>query len=196
MQNSTRKWHAVYTRPNFEKKVAFQLSKKKIIHYCPVNTVQRELNEKYQSVSEPLFSSVVFVYVNAIEQIQVSQTSGVINFMYWLNRPAVIPEQEIDEIRKILSGFSEIQLRRTKVNLHEEVLVSSDTLQVRSGNVIEVSPDRVQVTLPSLGYVMEAAVKRRSSHETINNLALHNQTMQKLYSRIKHSFQFPFLSPQ
>jgi transcription antitermination factor NusG len=182
MQNSSRKWHAVYTRPNCEKKVISQLAKKKIICYYPVNIVQKELKNRNQSVAEPLFSSVVFVYVNAIEQLEVSATAGVINFMYWLSRPAVIRDEEIEEIRKMLSDFSGIQLRKTQVNQDGQVKVSIESLKMREGNVMEVSATTVTVTLPSMGYIMEADM-RRSSEEVVSSPA----AILKIYTRIKHS---------
>jgi transcription antitermination factor NusG len=181
MQNSLRKWHAVYTRPNCEKKVASQLSKKKIIHYFPVNTVQREYKNKSQSVSEPLFTSMVFVYVNAIEQLEVSQASGVISFIYWLDRPAVIHDDEIDEIRKMLADFSGIQLSKTTVNTSGQVKVSIDALKIREGNVMEVGTTSVQVTLPSLGYILEADV-RRNTQEISNSPAII-----KMYTKLRAS---------
>ena len=181
MQHSSRKWHAVYTRPKCEKKVAAQLTRKRITHYYPINTIQKESNERNQSVSEPLFSSIVFVYVNPIEQLEVSKTSGVINFMYWLNRPAVINEAEIEEIRKILNGFSGIQLRKTSVRPGEEIKFSSKSLTLREGNIMEVSPNMFSVSLPSLGYILEAEVKREE-HAIINSLS-----MSTIYSKIKLS---------
>jgi transcription antitermination factor NusG len=180
MQNVNRKWHAVYTRPNYEKKVVSQLARKRITGYCPVNIVPKHLNDKNQAVSEPLFTSVVFVYVNVLEQLEVSRTHGVVNFMYWLNKPAVICDDEIDEIKKILAGFSIIQLRKTRVNTKEYMEVVSDSLKIQAGNVMEVSADRLKVTLPSLGYILEAEAKRNSG-EIINHL-----TMSQLYTRIKH----------
>jgi len=40
------KWHAVYTKPCWEKKVANLLELKKIEHYCPLQKVYRQWSDR------------------------------------------------------------------------------------------------------------------------------------------------------
>src|SRR5688500_8141125 len=96
-----KKWHAVYTRPNSEKKVAQILTHKKIINYCPLNRVSRPGKEgKVYEV--PLFSSFVFVKISADQYQQIRRLDGIINFLYWLGSPVTIEESELDMIRHFL----------------------------------------------------------------------------------------------
>ena len=90
MHSVTKKWYVVYTRPRWEKKVADQLGRKKIDYYCPLNRVHRQWADRKKIVLEPLFSAYVFVQIDETEQLQVRLTDGVINFVYWLGKPAVI----------------------------------------------------------------------------------------------------------
>ncbi|MEP6750927.1 MAG: UpxY family transcription antiterminator, partial [Bacteroidota bacterium] len=103
MHSVTKKWYVVYTRPRWEKKVADQLSRKKIDYYCPLNRVHRQWSDRKKIVLEPLFSAYVFVQIDETEQLQVRLTDGVINFVYWLGKPAVIKNEEIHAIREFLS---------------------------------------------------------------------------------------------
>src|SRR5258706_5427248 len=95
-----KQWYALYTRPRWEKKVADLLEKKKVEVYCPLNKVKRQWADRKKIVYEPLFASYVFVYVSEREELNIKQTDGVINFVYWLNKPAVIRNEEIDTIRR------------------------------------------------------------------------------------------------
>jgi transcription antitermination factor NusG len=50
-------------------------------------------------VDEPLFKSYVFVHVSEAEQSRVRMTNGVLNYVYWNGKPAIIKDAEIDTIR-------------------------------------------------------------------------------------------------
>src|ERR1700712_2216779 len=117
MHSITKKWYVVYTRPRWEKKVADLLSRKKIEYYCPLNKVQKQWSDRKKIVSEPLFTSYVFVHIDETEQLPVRITDGVINFVYWLGKPAVIKEDEILAIKDFLDNHKEVQLEKKKINL-------------------------------------------------------------------------------
>ena len=53
-------------------------------------------------VEEPLFKSYVFVKVSDEDRTAVRMTPGVINFVYWEGKPAVIKEKEIKCYQTIL----------------------------------------------------------------------------------------------
>jgi transcription antitermination factor NusG len=159
MHSVTKKWYVVYTRPRWEKKVATLLSRKKIEHYCPLNRVNRQWSDRKKIVSEPLFSSYVFVKIDEKEQLPVRTTDGVINFVYWLGKPAVIREEEIVAIGEFLNDYKDIRLEKTSVNLHDVVRVIGGPLVMQKGQVVSVKNKTVKVILPSLGYMMQAELE-------------------------------------
>jgi len=159
MHSVTKKWYVVYTRPRWEKKVADQLSRKKIDHYCPLNRVHRQWADRKKIVLEPLFSAYVFVQIDEAEQLQVRLTDGVINFVYWLGKPAVIRNEEIQAIREFLNDYRDVRLERTGVNLHDNVRIIGGPLVMQKGQVVSVKNKTVKVILPSLGYMMQAEVE-------------------------------------
>ena len=110
---SEEKWFAVYTRPGWERKVAESLAKKGIEHYCPLNREQQNQSERKKAVDKPLFASYVFVNPGVHEAASILRIEGVINFLYWLDRPAVIPQEEILMIKKLLSQYSYVSVIET-----------------------------------------------------------------------------------
>jgi len=92
MDTSGKSWYAVHTRPRWEKKVAGQLAKKRLEYYCPLNKVQRQWSDRKKIILEPLFTSYVFVRLSETEHLPVLQTDGVLSFVYWLKKPAVIQD--------------------------------------------------------------------------------------------------------
>ena len=105
-------WYAVYTRPRWEKKVAAVLTEKNIINYCPLNKVEHQWRDRKKIVLEPLFTSYVFIRVSAKEHVEVLQTDGVLHYVNWLGKPAVIRDHEI-EIIKDLETHSITEIRFT-----------------------------------------------------------------------------------
>lgn len=160
--NTTPVWYAVYTKPRWEKKVAELLTRKKIENYCPLNKVIRQWHDRKKMIEEPLFTSYVFVCITAAEQTEVRKTDGVINFIYWLGKPAVIRPNEIEAIRDFLEDHQNVQLEKTRVNPKDVVRVVRGPLMGQEGNVVEVYNQKAKVLLPSLGYCLVADLSKES----------------------------------
>jgi transcription antitermination factor NusG len=154
-----KKWYAVYTRPRWEKKVADLLTRKNIENYCPLNKVRKKWADRIKTVHEPLFTSYVFVHITEAEQINLKNTDGVINLIYWLGKPAVISNAEIEAIRRFLDEHYNVTLEKTQVNLNDMVKVISGPLTDYEGQVVAVKSKTVKIILPSLGYLMSAEVE-------------------------------------
>jgi transcription antitermination factor NusG len=164
-----KQWYALYTRPRWEKKVAELLEKKKVEVYCPLNKVERQWADRRKIVIEPLFASYVFVNISEREQLTTKQTDGVINFVYWLSRPAVIRNEEIDTIKKFLNEYDHVSVEKTQVNLNDKVRIINGPLMLWEGQVVEIRTNTVKITLPSLGQTLIAEI-RKENLETIGPL--------------------------
>jgi len=155
----TKNWYAVYTRPRWEKKVADIFNKHKIENYCPLNRVIRQWSDRKKTIYEPLFTSYVFVKVSEKDHLELKKTTGVINLVYWLNKPAVIPAYEIDAIKSFLSEHTNVALQKKPINVNDTVRVVGGPLMSREGQVLYVKNSTIKVALPSLGYMMYAEVE-------------------------------------
>lgn len=160
MNTEKASWYALYTKPRWEKKVADLLTKKKITNYCPLNKVQKQWSDRKKIVLEPLFRSYVFVHITEAEQPLVRQIDGVINFVYWLGKPAIIRDSEIDVIKRFLQDYENVQLEKAEVNLNDTVRVTHGPLLFMEGNVVEVKHKTVKVLLPSLGFSLVAEIDK------------------------------------
>lgn len=155
-----KKWYAVYTRSRCEKKVADLLSKKRVENFCPLNKVVRQWADRRKPVSEPLFRSYVFVFATELELLTIKQTDGIINLVYWLGKPAVIKNEEIDAIKYFLEHHDNVQLEKIDVNVSDRVRIIHGPLMQYEGDVVEVKNRSVKIFLPSLGYAMVAEVAK------------------------------------
>src|SRR3954452_20511264 len=98
-------WFAVVTRPRWEKKIAKRLEEKGIEYYCPLNKVVKQWSDRKKVVLEPLFKSYVFIKVAEEKKWDIKKIPGILNYVYWLGKPAQIREEEIITIKKFLSEF-------------------------------------------------------------------------------------------
>ncbi|SHF39397.1 transcription termination/antitermination protein NusG [Flavisolibacter ginsengisoli] len=156
----SKKWYAIYTRPRWEKKIAGALVQKDVVTYCPLNRVSHQWSDRKKIVHEPLFKSYVFVQIAIEEMIKVKETDGVIKFVYWLNKPAVIRDEEIEAIKKFLSEHMNVQLERTDIGINDVVRIASGPFMQYQGSISEVRKNKVKVILPSLGYMMTVEVEK------------------------------------
>jgi transcription antitermination factor NusG len=152
-------WYILYTKAKCEKKVSSSLTKKKIKSFCPI--YGRQINEfrRMKLVYEPLFSSYVFVFIHESELDQVKQLNNVVNLVYWKGKPAVIQNEEIEEIREFVRQHQNIKLERDRVNVNSiSAFVDKPSYSI-DGNVVMIKNKFIKVNLPSLGYVMVAEME-------------------------------------
>jgi transcription antitermination factor NusG len=153
-------WYAVYTRPRWEKKVAELFSRKGVENYCPLNRVLRQWSDRKKWIFEPLIKSYVFVRIMEEQLVEIRTTPGVINFVYWLGKPAIVKEDEIIRIKKFLNEYEDVKVERTEVRINDTVRIVKGPLMSEEGKIIKISKHTVKLILPGLGYNLIAEVKR------------------------------------
>ena len=157
-----KNWYAVYTKPRWEKKIAEVLSKKNFENYCPLNRVQRQWHDRKKIIYEPLFTSYVFVRAEEKQQTEIKNVDGIINLVYWLKKPAIISNEEIDTIKMFLNDYGTVHLEKAEVNINDKVRILSGPLMNQEGSIISVGGKLAKVSLPSLGYMMVAHVEKQN----------------------------------
>ena len=150
-------WYVIYTKSNCEKKVASMLTKYNIDNYCPLNRTMRQWADRKKMVHTPLFTSYVFVRIQPDALYKVRQVStDIINFVYWLGKPAVVRNNEIDSIKQFLNQYTDIKLEKKSIHVHDTIKVLSGPFMNMEGNVRSIEHNKVKIVLPSLGYIMMA----------------------------------------
>ena len=141
-------WYAVYTRAKCEKKVADLFTRKKVEHYYPV----KHLVRARRIVEVPLFPSYVFVHIPESRDWVVRETENVVNFVYWLEQPAIIPDHEIALIRHFLRDYEDVSVERFPIQ------ADRDRVHTSGGKIIQLNSNQVKVELSSLGSTLVAKV--------------------------------------
>jgi len=97
-------WWALYTRHQHEKTVADMLAAKGFEVFLPLYESMRRWKDRQKMLSLPLFPCYVFVRGGLNRRLQVVTTPGVHMVLSHGEHVALIPEIEIEAIRKTLEG--------------------------------------------------------------------------------------------
>ena len=151
-----KKWYAVYTKPRWEKKIDTVLIRKGVESWCPLQKIERQWSDRKKIIEDPLFKSYVFVRIDATEKTKVLMTDGVLNFVHYLGKPAIIKDDEIDTIKKFLSEKDASIFILSQEGFKEEmrITVNHGVFMGNQGTVIRGGKKKVYVKLESLGQVM------------------------------------------
>lgn len=160
MNMMPEKWYAIYTRPRWEKKVNSLLVEKGIESYCPLNKVRRKWSDRMKTIEEPLFKSYVFVKINDDDRSRVRMTDGVVNFVYWDGKPAVIREREIQTIRRFLDEYENVEAVKIDFSPNERVRVIAGPMMDKEGKVLELKNKTAKICIDSLGYMLIAYIDK------------------------------------
>lgn len=157
-QSNPTYWYAVYTMPNFEKKVAASIQHKGIVAYCPLQKQQRQWADRKKIIEVPAFKGYVFVNIHDEIRWKVLSTNGVLNFVCIGGKPARIPSHEIEAVQLF---FMDINI--DKSNTYE--LLPGDIVEINRGvmmgntaEVVCVMNNYVTLQVPSLGLKMHLKV--------------------------------------
>jgi hypothetical protein len=166
--NETKKWHIAYTRPGQEKKVTESLSRKKIECYCPLNNIIHQPFYRKKTVPEVLFCSYSFVRICEAQIPELTRMNGVINLVFWLDKPFIVPDQEINTIREFLHEYGTVAIE--KVCMDENGRLPNNLLAGNKETGIYTTNNTATAVLSSLGYVMTAEMKPASIEMAVPQL--------------------------
>lgn len=122
-----KNWLVIYVRPRWEKKVHKLLQEQGIEAFCPLKTTENQWADRKKKVSVPLFAGYVFVKIDDRDLTKVRYTLGVINYIYFMGKPAIIKEAEIQKLQNMVEMYDSLEI----ISLND--LTSGDRVRIRSG---------------------------------------------------------------
>jgi len=154
--DKVKRWHVIYTKSKWEKKVEGLLLKASIESWCPVQKRERQWSDRKKIIEEPLFRSYVFIKASKEDHSKILSTIGVVNFLYFLRKPAIIRDVEIEAIRKYL-GQSDARIEvvdMASIPAQTKVAINQGLFMGQKGEVVKTSKKTVYVKLESINMMM------------------------------------------
>ncbi len=149
-------WHVLYTKPKWEKKVAEQLNAHGITCYCPILVKVQQWSDRKKKVEVPLFNHYVFVQVPENDRNSVFISPGVIRYLFWLGKPAVVKDEEIASIKQWLDGNeSTVSIDVLPYSVGETIKIEKGPFTNHNATIQQVTNTHYVLVLESLGYILK-----------------------------------------
>lgn len=152
-------WFVVYTKPRSELKVAEGLSKVGIENFCPTITEVRQWSDRKKKVTTPLFKSYVFVYLADSKREQVFKVPGVVRYLFWLGKPAVVKNSEIQTIKDWLDDDTIQEVSTEHLQPGETITIASGEFKGNDAVIQSIGKKRLRLVLKTMGWVVNVKVK-------------------------------------
>ena len=102
-------WYALYTRHQCEKMVSQALSAKGFDAFLPQYRAIHRWKDRRKELLLPLFPNYVFIRGGLDRMLNILTTPGVHSLVAWAGRPADIPQEEIDAVRRLVDSSLRIE---------------------------------------------------------------------------------------
>jgi len=153
-----KKWFILYTKPNQEIKVADQLKEMNINCFCPTVTVIKNYSDRKKKILKPLLPSYVFVNIEETKRNDVFLAFGIVRYMFWLGKPAIVRESEIELMKQYLNGIYQ-SVSLTKFTRGQLYKISEGLFSGKIGKVVETKKNKIKLELQSLGVIVTLRLK-------------------------------------
>lgn len=97
-------WYALYTRHQHEKVVGRILSSKGLEIFLPLYTAIHRWKDRNRRLSLPLFPCYLFFRGGLERELEILGTPGVHGVVGWPRQAAMIPEAEIEAVRRMVES--------------------------------------------------------------------------------------------
>ena len=157
-QNS--KWHVLYTKPRHEIKALERLTQNGFEVYCPMKTTLKQWSDRKKKISEPLLPSYLFIKTTEKNRALPLKDNSVLNYIFWLGKPAIVRESEIDTLKGIISKdkVQEFEIKQLKIGDKIDINIG----QIKSKNAIikTISNNYITAELTEIG--MKIVLKKQN----------------------------------
>ena len=150
-------WHAVYLRSRTEKKVYDEILNKGIECYLPLKSTKRIWSDRVKLISEPILPGYIFVRVSYAEYYDVLVINGVLRYVCFDNKPAVVSDYQINLLKLFVEHLNDkIEVSTERIKKGNFVKIISGPLMNVVGEVMETRGKRhLLLRFDQLGYTLQ-----------------------------------------
>lgn len=101
---STSQWYALMVKPRAEKAVSHLLQEKGYKDFLPLSVETRQWSDRVKLLALPLFPRYLFCHFDLNQRASILNTPGVQRIVGFGARPTVVPDEEIESLRKFIEA--------------------------------------------------------------------------------------------
>jgi transcriptional antiterminator RfaH len=146
-------WYVVYTKAQHELKVETKLTNLGYKVYCPKTTQIRQWSDRKKKIVTPLIKSYLFIKIDSSRRDEIFQVDGVVRYLYWLGKPALVRDCELKCIEDYLS-FENVKVAIQYLNVGDKTIIKNEIFENEEATIIRKNNNCATVRLQSLGLLI------------------------------------------
>ena len=156
-------WYVLRVRPRHERAVEERLSGKYEV-FLPQIRKESQWSDRVKIIERPLFPGYLFIKTNIKSKYYILEENGVISFVEFKKKPAVIRNNEIDSIRILLKNTQSLIVDNVRIfSVGEKVRVTKGIFYGLNGYVQQLKNKlRLFVSIEQLGKSISVEVNKDS----------------------------------
>jgi len=152
-------WYVLYTKPRTERRVAEGLQHMGIEVYCPLITEVKQWKDRKKKLKTPLFKSYVFIKLEEKKRNRVFDVPGVVRYLFWLGKPAIVRNEEIQVIKEWLEDEKVEDVKVEHLNEGDKITIKNGAFKDQEAIIREVGKRKMRLIMPKLGFTVEVNTK-------------------------------------
>ncbi|MBP6455114.1 MAG: UpxY family transcription antiterminator [Chitinophagaceae bacterium] len=148
--NEEKKWFVVYTKSRCEKKVVENLTKAGIENYLPLRKEIVQWSDRKKVVEKIIIPSYVFVKIKENEYRDVRMINGVVNFVYWNKKPAILKSNEIRNLKLFIENEGKLIIENYNTYLGNIVIINEGIFSGYLAEITQIKQNKIVLVLTSL----------------------------------------------
>lgn len=142
--NKNKHWFALYTKPRSEFRAAEQLQRSGMQFYLPVVNKIKQWSDRKKKIREPLLRGYIFIFADEAERLMALEQQAVVRCIFDNGKPAVIPDCQIENLKKFLEYNTEFFVKDGIVP-GKQVIIKSGPFKGITGTIKEFNNKRTLV---------------------------------------------------
>lgn len=152
-------WYVLYCRSKYEIKAASTLDKMGINVYCPVIKEVRQWSDRKKVITRPLFNSYLFVKLKEQEREKVFEVTGIVKYVYWLGKPALVRDIEIETIKEWLESGRAEKIEVTGLTPGDTIKIKNGIFKDQEAKIMKIGKTSIRLILNNLGCTVTMKMK-------------------------------------
>jgi transcription antitermination factor NusG len=115
--------------------------------YLPLHKTVKQYSDRLKTVEEVIMPSYVFVQVAEENMQQIRFIDGVVNFVYYLGKPAKLATEEIDVLKGVLSTGKNVKIEHIDLNQGDEIRLKTTAFFDQTAVVVRKNKRHIELLL-------------------------------------------------
>ena len=161
-------WFALYTKPRHEFKVAAKLRSVSIEFYLPSIIVTKKWSDRRKKIEVPLFNGYIFIHSSEKDRLLAVRQEGVVKTITFLGKPSIIPDDQIANLRRMLSETPDVFVS-DKIEIGTQIKIVGGPFEGVVGIVKEADSENwLFVNIDILNRAVSVKLPRESVIKIVN----------------------------